>query len=55
MKKYLILKEYREYWGTDDIYDETKWIVDKKEIEQLAFEWDVDIEELMQQVIEYDE
>ena len=52
---YIVKMEYRENWNTmNDLGDDSKWIVDEKEIERLAKGWGVPVEELMEQVEAYE-
>jgi hypothetical protein len=50
-RHYRVLPEYRDLWSNDSDWD---GIVDAKEIDRLANEWGMMVEELMKQVEEVD-
>lgn len=51
MKQYRIKPEYYDLWGAYEGMD----IVDDEEIKRLAYEWEMPIAELMEQVEEIEE
>ena len=53
MKKYIVKREYREAWNTEnDVNNEAEWIVTDEEISRLAGDWGKNKSELMEQVQE---
>ena len=53
MKNYSVKFENRANWNTEnDVNNESAWIVSEVEIQNLAAEWGVDVDELMEQVEE---
>lgn len=51
MKAYKIKEEYLDRWGEDVTADD---IVTQEELERLASEWEIPVEELMEQLEEID-
>lgn len=49
MKKYRIIEEYLDNWGEDVTAD---YVVTREEVERLASEWEVPVDELLEQLEE---
>lgn len=53
MKTYMVKFENRPNWNTEnDLHDDSQWVVTEEELKQLAIEWGMEQEELLEQVEE---